>query len=334
MLLNHAEPLKLRRYATHVGVIVLIFVAILLTRVRLPQVYSEAGGGALRTSDSSGQMSPVGPMPPPQPLSFLSLTKAAVPRTTVLERPREAVMTYYVEPGDTLYGVAQKFGISGETVVWANEHDTNPDLLSIGQELIILPVSGVYHTVQQGDTVDSVAAKYHVEPSAITEFAANELAPPFQLTVGQKIIVPGGQKPYVPRTVYAYQGPVPGDATRGTGIFGWPASGMISQKFWGGHPGIDIARATGTPIFAADSGFVAVVGYDGSGYGNMIIIDHGNGFQTRYAHLDGFNVRQGQSVKKGQQIATMGTTGRATGPHLHFEVIKGGVPRNPLGILP
>jgi len=109
---------------------------------------------------------------------------------------------------------------------------------------------------------------------------------------------------------------------------------MITQKFWGGHPGVDIARATGTPIFAADSGYVAVVGWDSSGYGNMVIIDHGNGFQTRYAHLDGVIVRQGQSVKKGQQIATMGTTGRATGPHLHFEVIKGGVPRNPLGVLP
>ena len=218
--------------------------------------------------------------------------------------------------------------------MWANEQDTNPDLLSIGQELVILPVSGVYHTVQPGDTVESVASKYQVDASAITEFAENELEPPFELTAGQKIIVPGGEKPYVPRAVYAYQGPVPGDATRGTGIFGWPTSGMLSQKFWAGHPGIDVARAIGTPVFAADSGYVAVVGWDNSGYGNMILIDHGNGFQTRYAHLDGFNVRQGQSVKKGQQIATMGSTGRSTGPHLHFEVIKGGVPRNPLGILP
>ena len=325
----------MRRYATHVGVIILIPVAFLLSQTHLPK--SSLGVESIGSERHGTPVQPVldKPLPLPLPASFLSLTKAPVPRTTIPERPREAIIIYKVQGGDTLYGIGQKFGISGETVVWANAQEDSPDVLSIGQELIILPVSGVYHTVQDGDTVESVATKYKVEPAAITEFAANELKSPFELKVGEKIIVPGGQKPFVPRRiVHAYQGPVPGDAIRGTGIFGWPASGMLTQKYWSGHMAIDIGGATGTPVYAADSGYVAMLGWSNSGYGNMLIIDHGNGFQTLYAHLDGFNVRQGQSVKKGEKIAAVGSTGRATGSHLHFEIHKGGVQRNPLGILP
>jgi murein DD-endopeptidase MepM/ murein hydrolase activator NlpD len=273
-------------------------------------------------------------LPLPQPLSFLSLTKAAVPRTTIPERPREGLFIYKVQPGDTLYGIAQKFGISGETVMWANDQEDNPDVLRIGQEMVILPVSGVYHTVKQGDTVESVAAKYQVKPSAITDFEENHLKPPYALKADDKIVVPGGQKPYVARVVHAYAGPVPAGAVHGTGIFGWPTSGLVTQKYWGGHRALDIAAAEGTSIYAADSGYVALEGWSNVGYGNMILIDHGNGFQTLYAHLKGFVVRQGDSVKKGQKIATMGSTGRATGTHLHFEIRKAGVQRNPIGILP
>ena len=324
----------MRRYATHVGTIILIPVAFLLSQTHLPDSRLDVGSIGPERHGTTVQSVLDSPMPLPIPVSFLSLTKAPVPRTTIPERPRETIITYKVQGGDTLYGIGQKFGVSGETVMWANAQEDSPDVLSIGQELIIIPVSGVYHTVQDGDTVASVAAKFKVEAAAITEFAANELQPPFELRTGEKIIVPGGQKPYVARIVHAYQGPTPGDATRGTGIFGWPTSGLITQQYWGGHRAIDIGGATGTPVFAADSGYVAMLGWSGSGYGNMLIIDHGNGFQTLYAHLDGFNVRQGQSVKKGQTIATVGTTGRATGPHLHFEIHKGGVQRNPLGILP
>lgn len=334
MLTNHANVSNLRRYSTHVGVILLILAALLISRMEIPRSSLGIEEIEILASEVPDESVTERPLPLSLPVSFLSLSKAPVPRTTVPERLRESIMIYKVQPGDTLYGIGQKFGIGGETVMWANEQEDNPDVLSIGQELIILPVSGVYHTVRKGDTVESIATKYHVEPSAITQFAMNGLKPPFELTVGEKIIVPGGQKPYVPRTVAAYQGPVPTDATRGTGIFGWPASGLITQKYWGGHRAIDIAASTGTPIYAADSGYVVMLGYSRSGYGNMLVLDHGNGFQTLYAHLDGFNVRQGQSVKKGQKIATMGTSGRTTGPHLHFEIIKGGVQRNPIGILP
>jgi len=334
MLNNKTDISNWRRYSTHVWVFVLILAAFQFSRMEVPASSLEFRGGSDLISEEAQQPAITKPTVPPLSASFVSLTKFPVPRTIIPERPRESIIIYKVEPGDTLYGIAQKFGISGETVIWANQKEDTPDTLSIGQELIILPVSGVYHTVQKGDTVESVAAKYKVEPSAITQFALNNLKPPYTLVAGQKIIVPGGQKPYIPRRVVAYQGPVPEGAARGTGIFGWPASGMISQKYWGGHRAIDIAASKGSPIYAADSGYVVMAGFSGSGYGNMVVIDHGNGFQTLYAHLDSIAVRLGQSVKKGQKIATMGTSGRTTGPHLHFEIIKGGVQRNPIGILP
>ena len=105
------------------------------------------------------------------------------------------------------------------------------------------------------------------------------------------------------------------------GAFAWPAQGLLTQRYWSGHLGIDIANRTGTPILAADDGYVVMAGRDTWGYGNQVLIDHGNGFLTRYAHLDTIKVKAGQSVSKNQQIGTMGSTGRSTGPHLHFEVI-------------
>jgi len=263
------------------------------------------------------------------------LTRAAVPRTTIPKRVRTEVVVYTVQAGDTLYDIAERFGISSETIMWANGRmDENPDLLSIGQELIMLPVSGVYHTVKENDTLGSIAARYKVDVSRIAEYEGNDLEEPYDLEIGQKLIVPGGKKPYVPRKVFAYSGPVPQDATKGSGSFGWPVTGRITQKFWKGHRAIDIGAPLGTPIYAADSGYVAVAGWSDVGYGRMVIIDHGNNFQTLYAHMQVFYVEAGQSVGKGQKIGVVGSTGNSTGPHLHFEIILKGVRRNPLIYLP
>jgi len=263
------------------------------------------------------------------------LTRAAVPKTTIPKRVRTEVIVYTVQAGDTLLDIAERFGISGETIMWANGRmEENPDLLAIGQELILLPVSGVYHTVQENDTLVSIAARYKVEISAIIEYDGNDLEEPYDLEIGQKLIVPGGEKPYVPRRVFAYSGPVPEDATKGSGAFGWPVSGRITQKFWNGHRAIDIGAPQGMPIYAADSGYVAVAGWSDIGYGRMVIIDHGNNFQTLYAHMQVFYVEAGQSVGKGQKIGVVGSTGNSTGPHLHFEIILKGVRRNPLIYLP
>jgi murein DD-endopeptidase MepM/ murein hydrolase activator NlpD len=151
----------------------------------------------------------------------------------------------------------------------------------------------------------------------------------FVLNSGDWIMVPGGYKPYIPRVVYAYNGPIPASAARGTGYFGWPVSGRITQKFWTRHPGIDIGAPKGAPVYAADSGYVITAGWDQErvSYGYMILINHGNGYITRYAHLSAFNVEVGDSVKK-EDDRSRGE-GNSTGPHLHFEVINRGAHRNP-----
>jgi murein DD-endopeptidase MepM/ murein hydrolase activator NlpD len=246
--------------------------------------------------------------------------RAAVPRTIIPERARQEITTYNVVSGDSIYGIANKVGLAPETIMWSNPHlEDNPDLLNVGQELVILPLNGVYHQVGGSDTIEGIASTYKTDPQLILDFPLNELDPENPVIVpGQWIVVPGGSKPFVPRTVTAYTGEIPGNATAGSGAFVWPASGNIYQGFWAGHPAVDIAAWPGAPVLAADSGYVIVAGWDNSGYGFHVVIDHGNGYQTLYAHLQAYYVDAGQNVAKGTQIGEMGSTGFSTGPHLHF----------------
>jgi murein DD-endopeptidase MepM/ murein hydrolase activator NlpD len=264
------------------------------------------------------------------------LVRAAVPHTIIPDRTKIEIKTYVVEFGDTIFDIAIRFGLAPETIMWSNPAlGDNPDLLRVGQELTIIPVDGVYHQVGGDDTIEGIASTYKVEPEAIISYELNELDPENPvIQPGQWLVVPGGTKPYVPRTVTAYSGPVPDDATKGSGIFGWPTSGTITQGYWGGHPGIDIAGWLGAPIAAADSGHVVAAGWNDTGYGYFVVVDHGNGFQTLYAHLQAYYVEAGDDVGKGQTIGEMGSTGNSTGPHLHFEIRQGTVQRNPYGFLP
>jgi murein DD-endopeptidase MepM/ murein hydrolase activator NlpD len=267
------------------------------------------------------------------------LYPAPVPHTTISERDTMEVITYTVQPNDNLWVIASGFGLEVETIAWANPAvEKAPDLLSVGQVLVILPVDGIVHKIVPGDTVNKLAKTYKTSVEKIVGFEGNELAEaPYVLTPGQDLIVPGGRKQVVPwQKIYpmTWVGAPPKGANRGSGRFAWPARGTLTQGFWSAHLAIDIASRTGVPILAADAGYVRMAGRDTWGYGNQIVIDHGNGFVTRYAHLDTIGVRAGQSVDKNQKIGTMGNTGRSTGPHLHFEVIQGGVKRNPLGYLP
>jgi LysM repeat protein len=250
---------------------------------------------------------------------------------------RSQIETYNVRSGDTVLGIAAQFNLQPETIQWANpELEANPDMLRIGDRLVILPTDGVLHVVQSGDTLSNIAAKYKVSTDAIVGFSLNRLADnSTPIAVGQQLVIPGGDKPYIAKQVVAYSGPVPEGASIGTGAFAWPTSGTISQPYWNGHRALDIGAWTGTAVTAADSGYViaASSGWN-NGYGTMVMIDHGSGYVTLYGHLNSIFVRQGESVSKGQQLGTVGNTGNSTGPHLHFEVRYQGVARNPFNFLP
>jgi murein DD-endopeptidase MepM/ murein hydrolase activator NlpD len=266
-----------------------------------------------------------------------TISRLADAHTSIPYRTRRDIIVYEVQPGDTVQGIAAIYGLKPETIMWSNPAiEDLPDLLRIGQEVVVLPIDGVYHEVKAGDSLASIVAKYKVEVNAITG-AANEwngLQPPdYAISAGIKLIVAGGTKPYIPKLVTAYNGPIPNGA-RGTGRFQWPVVGRLTQEYWYGHRALDVAAPTGTPIYAADSGFVTFVGWTDVGYGNLVRIDHGNGFSTWYAHQSAFNVVLGQAVKRGDVIGYVGNTGRSSGPHLHFEIRTADGPINPRFYLP
>jgi hypothetical protein len=219
--------------------------------------------------------------------------------------------------------------------MWANPAiEDAPDLLRIGQEVTILPLDGAYHKVAEGDTLESIAEEYKVEPEAIVACEYNPLeASVGSIQEGTWLIVPGGEKPYVPKVVTTYTGSVP-EGARGTGRFQWPVLGRITQGYWYGHRAIDIGAPIGSAVVAADGGFISFAGWTDVGYGYLIVIDHANGFATYYAHLSNIYVFTGQAVERGQVIAASGNTGWSTGPHLHFEVRYYGTQQNPRAYLP
>jgi murein DD-endopeptidase MepM/ murein hydrolase activator NlpD len=261
------------------------------------------------------------------------LTRGVAPITIIPERGRQGVFVYVVQAGDNVSKIAQSFGLRPETILWSNpELETWPDYIVVGQELFILPVNGAYYEVKAGDTLDSIAKRYSVEIPAIVECEYNDLSEPYELQAGQRLVIPGGTRPVVARYVGA-TAPPPTNAPQGSGNFMWPTSGYLTQGYWLGHQAIDIGAPTGTPIYAADAGYVSATGWMG-GYGNYVIVNHGNGFETLYAHMSEIRAIAGQSVDRGDLIGLVGSTGRSTGPHLHFEIRQGGVKRNPLGFLP
>lgn len=271
--------------------------------------------------------------------SGLSLKSLVDFKTSISDKPRAEVIEYEVEDGDTISTIGQKYGVSQETIRWANDLSSS-DTIKPGQKLKILPVTGVAHTVKSGDTLESVAKRYEAEPQGILDFPFNDVPDDFKLQVGQVLIVPEGIPPEAkatpkpkPQTMFA-QGPQTSFNAPGGASFMWPTSGGVSQGFAWYHPGIDVANRAAPPIYAAAGGTVVVAGWpDNYGYGNRVVIDHGNGYQTLYAHMSNIYVSVGQSVSRGQAVGKMGTTGRSTGIHLHLEIRFKGIAVNPLAIL-
>ena len=262
------------------------------------------------------------------------------------------VEVYTVQPGDTLYGIASRFGVTTQTLVWANNL-SSPDRLQVDMPLRVPPLSGVLHAVREGDTLSVIAEKYQTSLGDILAYKANGIGDPDALVLGHEIMVPGGVKPVeAPVSRLAAAPPRPSAAAPATlpqvvspappppppeqaqTWLQWPTYGPIYGWYGPGHRGLDISPSYGSPVSAAAGGVVVWAQYTRDGYGYNILIDHGNGVSTLYAHLSEILVQAGQRVAGGQLVGRVGASGRTSGPHLHFEVQVNGVAINPLGVLP
>ncbi|RPJ52206.1 MAG: LysM peptidoglycan-binding domain-containing protein [Chloroflexi bacterium] len=304
--------------------------------------------------------------PPPFKLPAAALVEGGIPRfaelhTTLPNQARYEMTQYEVENGDTIFGIAEKFGLKPQSILWGNFDilADDPHRLQPGQMLNILPVDGVLYEWHAGDGLNGVSKFFGVSPEDIINWPGNnlsaekvgELTNP-AIDAGTKLFVPGGSRPFISWSapLISRNDPAkakifgPGfcgtmmDGYIGAGTFVWPSSEkwLSGYDFSPGtnHWGVDIAGDSGNPIYATDSGVVVYAGWNDWGYGNAIVIDHGNGWQSLYGHLSELYVSCGSSVSQGATIATMGSTGRSSGPHLHFELMNAsGVRVNPWDFL-
>jgi LysM repeat protein len=265
---------------------------------------------------------------------------ADIPNITVASRT--GAISHTVASGDNATSIANKYNVSVETIMWENNLGPKTPL-RIGDVLSILPTSGVTHKIAYGENIGSIANKYGIDKEKIVDF--NNLFDENDIKKGQSLIIPGGKKvsPYSSPTRYVSTSTprvssitklfIPPSSNVSTSGLLWPTSvRRISQYYSWRHKGLDIAGPTGSPLYASDSGTVTLSGWS-TGYGYNILIDHGNGYKTRYAHASKLYVGRGDTVVKGQTIADMGSTGWSTGPHIHYEVIVSGVKKNPLSYI-
>jgi LysM repeat protein len=268
------------------------------------------------------------------------LTRGAQLHTYRPEKPRFKVTEYVVQKGDTAWSIANKYGLKPETLLWGNEGlNSGAGSLRVGTTINILPVDGVLHTVQEGDTLESLSAEHGVSIQEIIIYPENVLSGDIseRLNPGEQVIIPNGKK------TIAWQEPagppiepVKGGKPIGSGVnslaslykgyFSWPVSPIIiTQPYWSGHGGIDIGTRFRQPIFAAAGGTVVFSDWDTTGFGNLVIVDHGNGVLTYYGHNQANLVKFGQVVSRGQQLSESGSTGNSTGNHLDFRIKVVGV---------
>ncbi len=351
------------RVGTSILSIVLILVVIYLARQffrTMPgplktQVDLAAGPTAMPSAEIEPAISSA-------PITYAGISRQAMPHTIIPSRPRTEIVKYTVQEGDTLFGIAEKYNLKPQTILWGNYATLldNPHTLQPGQELVILPVNGTYYEWHSGDGLNGVASYFGVTPKDIIDFPGNHLnldevgdpAAP-NIEPGTKLIVPNGKRDFVswsaplgvtrenPASARVLGSgacdPVSGGAI-GFGNFVWPAANHYLSGFdyspESNHWGIDIAGHEGMGVFAADAGVIVYAGWNEYGYGNVIIIDHGNNWQSLYAHLSAIYVGCGQSVGQGEAIGAFGNTGRSSGAHLHFELMTATYKPNPWDFLP
>ncbi len=316
-------------------------------------------GASLQAEGPLVDMADLPVYPTAIPVGAGGVPRRANPHTLFPDRPRVAVVKYLVQPGDSLFGIAERFGLKPSTILWGNWDvlEGDPHSLRPGQDLNILPVDGAYYEWHEGDTLLGVARFFKVEIEEIIDWPGNGLAPDVDplnpdIEAGTWLVIPEGRRevptwsaPRISRSNPAaakilgpgYCGSVASGPT-GRATFVWPTP-LRSISGFGydpdTHSAIDIGGAMGHGVSAADTGVVVFAGWNNWGYGLVIVLDRGNGWQTLYAHLSQVNVGCGQAVFQGQLIGLIGCSGNCRGPHLHFEMMSdlwGKV--NPLNFLP
>lgn len=359
-----------RRIATIGGVILLVIVVVVAIGAFYPkaqnlqQSFFVFGENDPDEEEGESQPNQQGNLEMPsfvqdQPELTRGIHRAAVIHTTIPTRARVDVLSYIVEQGDSLFAIAETYGLKPETVLWGN-FDTladNPHTLQPGQELNILPVNGTYHEWREGENLSKVASYYGVDALEIVQYPGNhidiydfDLDNP-SLETGKMLIVPDGERelvdygpPAITRdnpAIAATYGPghcgTIYTGSVGVGVFLWPTTERWISGYdynpGANHPAIDIAGNVENPVWSSDNGVVVYAGWSNYGYGNLIVVDHGTGWQTLYAHLNSINVGCGQSVNQGQRIGGLGNTGNSSGAHLHFEMIYVGTKVNPWNFL-
>lgn len=285
-----------------------------------PDPNPSKGGPDVALSDGSALIpgiGPVGSLPPGAALSDIAVGGGG------------DISVYVVKEGDNLSQIASSHGISVNTILWAN-NIKDPSTIKPGTELVILPVSGVRHKVTSGETVASIAKKFSADADDIAFF--NGITADGALKVGDELIIPGGELPKTStsakKTAIKQGGSLSSvkssssKSSAGAGYYTHPVPGSRVTQGIHGSNAVDLGAPKGTPVYAAAAGTVIVsrVGGWNGGYGNYVVISHGNGTQTLYSHLATDSVSVGEKVSKGQKIGTVGMTGQATGYHLHFEI--------------
>ncbi len=347
------------RYAGHAVLLTVIFAGVLLSRLDLPEL---AQFEAERALDSAGpivapealvtQSAPdaddaVAPSFGPVVEEGVILGRDTSPQTFSPALGRTGESLYTVAAGDTLSGIAARFGLRPETVLYSNVDELGDDVdrLQPGMTLRILPADGLVHRVSDTDTLETIAARYAVTVEAITAYPGNGLDPAAPtLTVGRELVVPGGQRalgrwqfPDIPRTALASAasedyGQCPGGYTgaTGSGSLVWPSATRrtTGEGFSTIHPAIEIAAPVASEVLAVDAGVVTFAGPAERGYGRVVYLDHGNGLATLYADLGDVRATCGASVAQGEVIAVAGDQA------FHFEVRRDGQPVDPLLVLP